>query len=299
MSTVIRTSHSTIRNSLSCPRKQFFQDVLRLFPSMGSTALRYGSGYHKAMEAYYKNGKNLLLGIEAAAEYWKKPTLQTFNDDYRTLEALLTSLSLYHEQYGNDSEAVSGTPEKKTVTQLLLTDEEKDHYGDIEVHFVVVIDLILNVDGLQWVVDFKTTSVDLSYMASRMRKMVQLMGYQFVANRQLNDISGCLVYYHQLKASKSRKTGLYGDLTINFMKFPMIFSSHDYANWRKYVIYQAYMQKIAKDTGFPPNFNSCYEFNSACSYLPLCDYPKWDVDKFKEMEGFVVIPDERETANVE
>lgn len=293
MSTNVRISHSTIRNLNSCPRKIYFQEDLRLFTVNGSTAMRYGSGYHRGMEAYYKHGKNLFKAIEAITEFWQKPTLQTFPNDYRTLEALLTSMTLYHEQYGNDIEVVSGMPENKIVTTILLTDEEKSYYGDIEIQFVVVIDLMLEVDGLQWVVDFKTTSVDLPYMASRMRKMSQLMGYQYMAQAHFGGITGCMVYYHQLKASKSRKTGLYGDIKTDFMKFPMIFSGQDYADWRKYVKWNSFKMLKAKEAVYPPNFNSCYEFNAACPYLPLCDYPKWSEEKVLQMDGFVVIPDER------
>ena len=293
MTIKVRTSHSTNRTLISCPRKIYFQNDLRLFPINGSTAMRYGSGYHKGMEVYYKNDKNLIKAMEAVVEYWQKPTVQTFVDDYRTLEALLTSLSIYHEQYGNDVEEISGIPEDKITTTILLTDEEKGYYGDIEIQFVVVIDLILSIEGMQWVIDFKTTSIDLPYIASRMRKMSQLMGYQYIAQEHYGNISGCMVYYHQLKASKSRKTGLYGDLKTDFMKFPMIFSGHNYRDWRKYVIWNGFKLLKAKESSYPPNFNSCYEFNAACPYMPLCDYPKWSSEKFIEIEGFVVVPDER------
>ena len=294
MSIVIRTSHSTNRTLHSCPRKILFEKELRLFPVNGSIAMRYGSGYHAGKEAYYKNNKNILKAIEAVVEFWQKPTKQTFQEDYRNLESLITSLTLYHEQYKDDGEIVIDTPEKKITTTILLTDKEKDCFGDMEVEFVVVIDLILEVDSLKWVVDFKTTAVDLPYMASRMRKMAQLMGYQFTAQQNFTGINGCMVYYHQLKASKSRKTGLYGEMKTDFMKFPMIFSNQDYADWRRYVIWGAYNLMKAKEAGYPPNFNSCYEFNRHCEYLPLCDYPRWDIDKFLQMDGFVVVPDERE-----
>ena len=293
MTTRIRVSHSAIRTLASCPRKVLFEREMRLFPVNGSIAMRYGSGFHKGMEHYYKNGKNVALAMEAAAEFWQKPTVQEFAEDYRNLESLLTSIALYHEQYQTDVETVSGVPENKITIILSLTDDEKVAYGDIEVEFVAVIDLLLNIDGMQWVVDFKTTSIDLAYMASRMRKMPQLMGYQFVAKDKFQDINGCMVYYHQLKASKSRKTGLYGDIKTDFMKFPMIFSNKDYADWRKYVIWNAFIYQSAANADYPPNYNSCYEFNQHCPYLPLCDYPKWNPDKFLEMDGFVVVPDER------
>lgn len=296
MPELIRTSHSTARQLISCPRKVFFEKELRLYPVNGSIAMRYGSAFHVGMEAYYKGGKNLLKAIEAVAEYWRRPTVQIFNEDYRNLESLVASLTLYHEQYQHDGETVAGIPENKLIMHISLTDEEKHHYGDIEIDFVAVIDLLLNVDGMRWIVDFKTTSVDLAYMASRMKKMSQLMGYQFVSQANFEDINGCMVYYHQLKASKSRKTGLYGETKTDFMKFPMIFNNHDYNDWRKYVIWNAFNLKKAKDSGYPPNFNSCYEFNSQCPYLALCEYPKWDEEKFKQMEGFVIVPDEREAA---
>lgn len=294
MTTRIRVSHSAIKQQLSCNRKTMFEKELRLFPVNGSMAMRYGSGFHKGMEAYYKNNRDLIKAMEAAAAFWQKPTKQLFHEDYRNLESLLASISLYHDQYRLDAETVSGVPENKISTYISLTDEEKSYYGDIEIEFVIVVDLILNVDGLEWIVDFKTTSVDLSYMASRMRKMPQLMGYQFVANDIYENINGCLVYYHQLKASKSRKTGEYGETKTDFMKFPMIFSNKDYADWRKYIIWQGYLLHKAKEANYPPNFNSCYEFNASCPYLPLCDYPRWNIDKFMEMDGFVVVPDERE-----
>jgi hypothetical protein len=296
MTQSIRVSHSTIRTLASCPRKVLFEKELRLFPANGSIAMRYGSGFHVGMEHYYKNNKNVAIAMEAAASYWQTPTIQTYEEDYRNLESLLTSIALYHEQYKTDNEVVAGVPENKLITTLSLTDDEKVAYGDMEVQFVVVLDLLLEVDGMQWVVDFKTTSVDLAYMASRMRKMPQLMGYQFVAKDEFPDINGCMVYYHQLKASKSRKTGLYGEMKTDFMKFPMIFSNKDYADWRRYVIWNAFIYKSAINAGYPPNYNSCYEFNQHCPYLPLCDYPRWDIDKFMEMDGFVVVPDER-TAN--
>lgn len=300
MTQAIRISHSTIRQLLSCPRKFLFQNELRLFPTTGSIAIRYGSGFHKGMEAYYKNKKDLFEAIKAVAAFWQKPTVQTFEDDYRNLESLLNSITLYHEQYQNDNEDLAAIPENKIITKIALTEEEKNHYGDIEVDFVIVIDLMLSVDGLLWVVDFKTTSVDLPYMASRMRKMSQLMGYQFCAQDHFQSINGCMVYYHQLKATKSRKTGLYGDIKTDFMKFPMIFNQQDYKNWRQYVIWNAYQLNLAKKVGYPPNYNNCYEFNKSCPYLPLCDYPKWDIERFLTMDGFVVVPDEREAeANAE
>lgn len=288
----IRVSHSTIKQLITCPRKVLFEKE-RLFPVNGAMPLRYGSGFHTGMEAYYKNGKDLLKAIEAAATFWQKPTVQIFQEDYRNLESLLSSLTLYHEQYANDNETIVGVPENKITTIISLSDEEKSYFGDIEVQFVIVVDLILAVDGLKWVVDFKTTAVDLPYMASKMRKMAQLMGYQFVAQRHFDGINGCMVYYHQLKASKSRKTGEYGDTKTDFMKFPMIFSNHDYEDWRRYVIWNAFNLHKAVESGYSPNYNSCYEFNRACPYIQLCDHPKWNMDKFKEMDGFVLVPDDR------
>ena len=101
MPSTIRVSHSAIRKLISCPRKVFFSDELRLFPVNGSIAMRYGSGFHAGMEGYYSNGKDITKGMQAAADYWKKPTKQIFNEDYRNLESLITSIILYDEQYKN------------------------------------------------------------------------------------------------------------------------------------------------------------------------------------------------------
>lgn len=294
----VRISHSAITTLNACPRKILFKDKMRLFPNYGSIAMRYGSAFHVGMEAYYKNDKSLIHALEAAADYWKKPTPQLFQEDYRNLESLLTAITEYDARFRGDCEEVSITPENKVVTTISLTDEEKKLYGDFAVDFVTVVDLILEIDKMQWVIDFKTTSVELSFMASRLRKMVQLMGYQFVTQANYGSVNGCMVYYHQLKASKSRKTGLYGDVTIDFLKCPMIFSDKDYEDWRRYVIWNAFKLDKVEAAGYPPDFNHCYDFNKACEYMPLCSYPKWDLDKFLEMDGFYIIPDERKIIEV-
>jgi hypothetical protein len=295
MTETIRLSHSSGTQMNLCPRRVLFESKLRLFSINGDMSLRYGQGYHKAQEAYYKHGKNITKGLEAAVEFWNKPTKQIYDEaDYRNIQSLCTALMQYDERYRLDLEAMTGEPETKVIATILLTDEEKAIYGDIEVNFVEVIDLILEIDGCKWITDFKTTKSDLPYMASMLRKMVQLMGYHYVAQRLFPDVSGCLVDYHQIKAVKSRSTGFYGETKIDFMKFPMIFPSHDYKNWRRYVIWNAAKFRIAEKAGYPPEAGSCYAFNKTCPYLPLCEYPKWDIDRFMEMKGFVVVPDDRE-----
>jgi hypothetical protein len=146
-----------------------------------------------------------------------------------------------------------------------------------------------------WVVDFKTTSVDLPYIASRLRRTAQLIGYQFVAQLNIPSITGCMVYYHQLKATKSKSTGLYGAIKTDFMKWPMIFNKDEYNAWRKYIVFNAYQQHKGREAGFPPRFDQCYRFNKQCEYLPLCSSPKWDLDRFAEMDGFVVIPPQQDS----
>jgi len=292
MTEVIRVSHSAITKNNQCPRKAFFENI-RLFPEYGSIAMRYGSGFHKGMECYYRNNKDLLKGIEGAAEFWQKPTIQQFHEDYRNLQSLINSISLYHDQYRNDEEEVFGSPEEKIYIIIELTDEEKQIYGDFKVEFISILDLMLKLDGMKWIVDFKTTSVNLDYMAAKLRKLIQLMGYQFSAREHYEGINGTLVYYHQLKATKSRKTGEYGSVTTDFRKFPQIFSERDYQYWRKYIIWNAFKIKKAQDSDYPAEYGSCFDFNSTCEYMPLCDHPRWDIDSFKEMNGFCIVPDDR------
>jgi len=291
----IRISHSVSNTVNTCSRKLLFERKHRIFTEYGSIAMRYGSAFHKGMEFYYRNKKSLVAGWEAAAKYWKKPTVQKFNEDYRNLQSLLNSISIYHDQYQADEEEVFGEPENKLSVIISLTDEEKRCYGDIEVEFVVIIDLMLVVSGMKWVVDFKTTSVDLPYMAAKLQKMIQLMGYQFVAREHYEGVNGTMVYYHQLKATKSRKTGEYGAIKTNFMKFPQIYSNRDYADWRRHVIWNAFKLKKAAEADYPPDFGHCFDFNSTCGFMPLCTHPRWDIERFKTTDGFVIVPDERET----
>lgn len=288
----IRISHSALTKNNECPRQRMFAEE-RIFPVYGSMAMRYGQGFHKGMEHYYLNNKDLLKGIEGAVQFWQKPTVQVYNEDYRNLQSLINSISLYHDQYRNDEEVVFGVPENKLSIIIELTSDEKKIYGDVEVEFVAILDLMIDFDGMRWIVDFKTTSVNLDYMAAKLQKLIQLMGYQFTGREHYEGINGTMVYYHQLKAVKSRKTGEYGSVTTDFRKFPQIFSERDYKIWRKYIIWNAFKLKMAKEADFPVEYGSCFNFNKTCDYMPLCDHPRWDLEMFKEMDGFCDVPDDR------
>lgn len=292
MTEIVRLSHSAINKNNQCPRQVLFESH-RIFPEYGSIAMRYGQGFHSGMEGYYRNGKDLLKGLESAVNFWQKPTVQQYNEDYRNLQSLINSISMYHDQYRNDEEEVFGSPEEKMYVTIKLTDEEKRIFGDIQVEFVAIIDLMINFDGMKMIVDFKTTSVGLDYMAAKLRKLIQLMGYQFTAREYYEGINGTMVYYHQLKATKSRKTGEYGTVTTDFRKFPQIFSDRDYHIWRKYIIWNAFKLKMAKKADSPVEYGSCFDFNKTCEYMPLCDHPRWDIEAFKEMDGFCIVPDDR------
>lgn len=270
----------------SCKRKHYWCNIRGLQPKQGSTALRYGSTWHSVMEGYYAyiaehgwKDKELAImaGIDKGKETWLKENEKfSFFSDYRTFEAITQSFLQYLSYYNTDENYIKiiTTEQRFECPITLETEEEKRLYeGKLPpIIFTGRIDLQLEMNMMNWLLDFKTTGQALSVQGLRLNRSAQLIGYSYAGERVLDfKPEGCLASLHQLTARKSSKTGEYGGLTIDFQRVPQIFTQADIAQWKAGFLDTCLeLQTSIQTNSFPMNHDFCYQYG-ACSYTRLCE----------------------------
>lgn len=274
MSKITKIDHSSASTFRACPRKYFLNYVRNIAPRHGSTALRYGTCWHAALEEFYRtmqaNGwtkveEAISNGIVAASKAWdKEGELFDFYDDYRTMENLAQSMVLYADNFFYDAE----------LEVIELENEFEIEIGD-ETLFTGRVDMILRMSGALWPVEHKSTSQSLSLQQSRLHRSAQMIGYYYAAKRQYDEhVGGILVNMHQLTASKSKKTEKYGKPRIDFSRVPQVYTMQDISNWLTMMQETAHRIRLAKENElFPMNFDACYNYGR-CPYTSLCEAPE-------------------------
>jgi hypothetical protein len=141
-----------------------------------------------------------------------------------------------------------------------------------ELFFTGRLDLQVEMNFANWILDFKSTSQNLSMQGARLNRSGQLIGYAYAGKHALAfPAEGCLVALAHVSAYKSKKTGEYGDVKTDFGRIPQIYNEKDLIEWRKSFIYTAVEIARCKDEGvWPVNFDSCYQYGQ-CTYTKLCD----------------------------
>ena len=227
---------------ISCPFKYQLQVLRHIYSTYGSTALRYGSVWHKAMEGFYKTiaeqGWNALAegikaGSELAAKAWGEESAKfTFNDDYRDLPNMMQAFIAYLDHYHGD-EGLMDIVEPESTFKILITPtafEQETFPGIKPFYFTGQIDLKVLLAGRKWIKEHKTTGRSLTMQAATLNRSPQLIGYNY-AQLVLSDSKevpdGSLVSLHQIIAYKSKVTGNYGKPKFDFQRPPQIFSLND------------------------------------------------------------------------
>lgn len=266
-----------------CLRKYYYKHIAGIEPTQGSTALRYGICWHEAMDAFYsyiaehgwtKDGKALEAAILSARAEWDYySSKQTFIEDYRNIENLMKSLLQYISTFSFD-EGMLQVRESEGVFSIPIepTQEELQLYPFLKpFNFTGIIDLDVILSGSNWIIDHKTTGKSISMVSNTLHRSPQFKGYTFAAEKKLKErIEGFLVVIHHLSARK-RKTGEYGEPSIDFSRVPQIYTSQDITAWKHSLLETANRIHLAHATGnFPMQDDTCYTFGQ-CTYSQLCE----------------------------
>ncbi len=292
----------------TCKRKYYWQHVLGLQSNYGSSAIRYGVAWHGLMEGYYDyiaqhgwTNKELAIhsALQKGKEKWdSESSKKMFLPDYRTFDSACKAFVHYLAYFNSDEEflKIIATETKfkcPIVPKNYLQEEILSQLGE-DLIFTGRLDLQVEMNGLNWILDFKTTSQSLSIQGARLNRSGQLIGYSY-AGKEILDFKpeGCMVSLAYVSAYKSRKTGEYGEISTDFVRIPQIYNERDHTEWLNSFVDTALGICRSIESGFwPMNFDSCYQYGQ-CGYTALCeqgDHPEsaiaenyhvdfWDVTK--------------------
>lgn len=257
----------------SCPRKYYWQYIRNLRSPIGSSALRYGSTWHGALEGYYRhiqqNGwtssaQAISAAAQSASAVWDEETrkFDLFYHDYRTLENCLLAFTEYLNHYAQDPSYME-VEEVEKVFKIKI---------NAYLYFTGKIDNVIRLNRRRWLMEHKSTSQALSMQLSRIQRDPQVIGYAYAGTLMFDEpVDGIMVSSHHLSAYKSKKTEQWGSPKIEFERRPQIFTDGDFESWRESFLYTASLVKEAIHFNrFPMQLDSCYHFGR-CSYTDLCE----------------------------
>lgn len=163
---------------MTCPREYYFSMVLHRRSKGKSAALIFGSAWHKAMELHYRSGGDRDLVRYAVMEYWSREGHQM--DDYRTMERVLLDYDRYTKQYGEDPSKEDG----KTLgsgPDMMVELSTNAQTEDLLHPWAGKLDRIIDLSGLVYPEDHKTTSRLDKHYFRQFELSNQMMGYTHLA----------------------------------------------------------------------------------------------------------------------
>ena len=203
----LHIDHSRRSCASSCLRKYYWRYVRNLVPTLGSNALRYGSTWHGFLDGFYSTIKDggwdsSHSAFEAAfsngkATWEKESSEQSFyEDDYRTFENCTKAFLEYNNYYQMDKE------------MLRVIDIEKAFSIEFpDFIFDGKLDLQVELNGVNWLMEHKTTSQYITTQAERMNRAAQTIGYWNACRILGFEMEGILINFHQLTSRKNKEIG--------------------------------------------------------------------------------------------
>lgn len=276
---------------MECRRKFYLQHVLHIRSLFGSTALRYGSTWHAGMEAFYghiqqhgwtRDGKAVEAAFAGMKREWDEiSSKERFYLDYRTLENCFLSFTQYLAAFTADEgmlKVIATERPFKIHMELENKEEEKLFPGLQPFHFTGKVDMEIELNGMRWIDEHKTTGQAIDEQARRLNRSAQVMGYTYATVRRSEDRKtapeGALITLHHLSCRKSTakgREGEYGNPKIEFKRVPQIFNDNDIHQWRMSLLSTAFdIQRERERNLWPMNHDSCYNYGK-CPYLSICE----------------------------
>ena len=283
---LLRIDNTKRSAASTCLRLYYWKHVRFLQPTYGSTSLRYGIVWHEAMDAYYsyiarygwtRDGKALEAAVRAAHQEWEHQSLTgQFYEDYRNLPNLLTSLLRFVSHFATDEGMLTILDSERVFEcSICPTEAECSAFPGLRPFtFTGIIDLIVNMSGMLWILDHKTTGQPLYTQVDRLNRSAQFKGYWYATKQITREhIAGFLVCFHHLSCYK-RKDGSYGDPKIDFQRSPQIYTDADLISWKESLLETTWrIQNAYRSNIWPCCDDSCYNYGR-CSFATLCEQNK-------------------------
>lgn len=270
----------------SCPRKYYLRFVLGLYPDKGSSALRYGVVWHDVMAAFYthikengwiRDGGAVEAAILEGKKSWEEYTGdKEFYPDYRTFENLCICFLQYIDNFAAD-EGFMEVLEAESLFQIKThwsNEVEEKAFPTLEPFvFTGKKDLTVKLNGQPWFLEHKTTGWALARKVQELHRSPQIMGYTYAGKEEFfpEEPGGVLVVFHFLRSNKSKVTGNYGKLSVNFERVPQVFTNEDLENWRlSFLNAVTQIQQEMKRQVWTMGHDSCYRYGR-CEFCNICE----------------------------
>lgn len=246
----------------TCPREYNFSMVQHRRGDGRSPALVFGSAWHKALEIHYKTNGDARAVMDGVIDSWEG---HDYADDYRTLNRVMLDYEKYVAKYGIPSEEPAptvGWPDEPLIEiASTISTEELVH------PWTVRIDRFVDIDGLVYVEDHKTTSrLDKNYF-KQFPLSQQMKGYTYAGQKLL---PGRKVVGVRINLSHVL-TG-----ATEFHRQLVTFSPSEIEEWVENT--NNWMTRLATDytlpagAAFPGHYgdNGCSRKFGMCGYHPVC-----------------------------
>lgn len=242
---------------MACPREYYLGMVQHRRGKGLSPALAYGKAIHTALETHYRTGGNQGLVELMVRKRWEN---HDSSDDYRTLDRVLLDYERYVKRYGADPAKEDG----KTVgwpTQPMVELSSNAMGGGLIHPWAVKIDRIIELHGLGYIEDHKTTSrLDKNFYRG-FDLSNQMMGYVHVGQQLVPSLK---IVGVRINVIHALKTG------TNFERVIITFSPDQMAEWVDNT--NRWMEKVNQSTDEWNNEEICAGLDNRPVRWPLAHF---------------------------
>jgi hypothetical protein len=227
--------NTALQAYMACPREYWYAMFLHRRESGLSPALAYGRGMHHALEYHYKsNGNGDVVRMMVAAK-WKN---HDSPDDYRTLSRVLLDYDRYVKHYRSDPDSADISATVGYPTSPMVECATSASGGGLIHPWAVKLDRIIEINGLGYVEDHKSTSrLDKNYFKG-FELSNQMMGYVTVAQLLVPSLKIVGVRLNVIHALKDK---------TNFERMMLTYSPDQLAEWKDNA--NAWMERLNRESG--------------------------------------------------
>jgi hypothetical protein len=261
--------NTAISTYMTCPREYLYSMVMHRRRAESRPALSFGSLIHLMLETHYRSDGNRNIVFSVMDSFWQGDPV----GDYRTLARAKLLYDKYVKRYGTPShEAAVGMG--RTVgfpDEPLLELRTNVEVEGLLTPYTVKIDRVIDLGGLGYVEDHKSTSrLDSNYFR-QFALSNQMKGYVAILRKLLpsaNIVGVRINLFHVLKEKD------------DFQRHLQTYTKEDLTEWEQNTnrwlrrLRRSYrlLAKGRPDDGFPGHFgdNGCKRMYGMCQYFDVC-----------------------------
>ena len=275
---ILEISNNSTSIYRSCPKKYYWNYIKGLKPYKKSSALTLGSIVHSAFDMYY-NGFSDLEVLKYINDTSNENIAKASPEEEESLVIVkYTALAMWLSYPKDLSVFEEIKPEVEMKVEL---------FPGVEV--LLKIDGLVKQNGKYWIRELKTTGMSFSQFENRCKSSPQCSLYTWAVRKSGIPVEG--VIYDFIKKPLLRKRvndtkDDFGKRIVDDMKTrpEFYFKRHySYRSDEELELFQADITLTAKDmlerfksNEWYRNPDACWNFNSACQYMPICFAKKPD-----------------------